>query len=264
MVTKSVLRLLTELSSRKWISKTAGFISKSKMSRTWIPRFAKIYRIPLHEAEKAVSEYESLNDFFTRRLKPGSRPLDGDEQALISPVDGTVASLGAIEDGQILSVKGQPYTIKELLNDSPRAVNYVNGFFYVIYLSPSDYHRIHAPVSGEIVEKDHIPGRVYPVNAFGMTHMRKVLSRNERLITYIRHAAGEVAMIKVGAMNVSSIRYAEPLSEKIGRGDELAYFEFGSTVVLLMENDTFLANGRLKVGDKVRFGQALGTVSAES
>src|SRR5690606_18809828 len=105
------------------------------------------------------------------------------------------------------------------------------GFYIVLYLSPTDYHRIHCPVSGKLLEREHVPGKVYPVNEFGMRHMKGTLSRNERLITYIRHGGGEAAVVKVGAMNVSSIQYVEPLGNTVERGQELAYFEFGSTVV---------------------------------
>ncbi|GAA4855024.1 hypothetical protein GCM10023310_37430 [Paenibacillus vulneris] len=225
-----------------------------------IPRFAKIYGIPVQDAEKHLSEYASLNDFFTRRLKSGLRPVDTAEHTLVSPVDAAITGMGPIEEGLIVNVKGQDYTVEELLNFSPRTVNYKNGFYFVLYLSPTDYHRIHTPIDGNIIEKEHVPGKVYPVNEFGLRQMRRVLSRNERLITYMQHEGGEVAVVKVGAMNVSSIQYVKPLPNTLQRGDELAYFEFGSTVVLLMESDTFLSRSDLHVGSKVKMGEALGTI----
>ena len=251
-------RLFTELSSRKLISKLAGSLAKSSFSKRWIPSFVKAYNIRVEEAEKPLDEYESLNEFFTRRLKPGMRNIDPDESTLISPVDALIVGLGTVEEGQIINVKGQDYSVDELLNGSPRAVNYKNGCYIVLYLSPSDYHRIHAPVSGTIVEKEHIPGRVYPVNDFGMRNLRKVLSRNERLITYIQHECGETALVKVGAMNVSAIRYVEPLPETPEKGQEIAYFEFGSTVVLLMEKGTFQFHDHIHAAMKVRMGDPLG------
>jgi phosphatidylserine decarboxylase len=253
-------RLLTELSSRKWISMLAGLFAKSSWSRRLIPSFAKTYGISIDEAEKQLSEYVSLNDFFTRRLKSGLRPLDEDYTQVISPVDGLITSMGHIQDGLLIGIKGQTYTIHELLNSSPRVINYLHGYYLVIYLSPKDYHRIHAPVTGQIMEKEHVPGKVYPVNDLGLTHMRKVLSRNERLITYIAHETSEVAVVKVGAMNVSSIQYASSLSTHIVRGDELAYFEFGSTVVLLLENDTFSPKATMQVNTKIHMGQSLGVI----
>ncbi|THF73348.1 archaetidylserine decarboxylase [Cohnella fermenti] len=253
-----LMRSMTELSSRKSVSRLTGRLAKSSLSRRFIPRFAALYRIPVEEAEKSLREYACLNDFFTRRLKPGARPLDSEEGALLSPVDALITSCGTIKDGQLLQVKGQDYTIEELLNGSPRTGQYEHGYYWVLYLSPTDYHRIHSPCSGTIVESEHVPGKVYPVNDFGLTCMRRVLSRNERLITYIRHEEGEIAVVKVGALNVSSIRYAEPLPNRLEAGQELAYFEFGSTVVLLAENGTCGECECRKAGDRVKMGQKLG------
>lgn len=255
---KRFFRLLTELSSRKTVSRCTGAFARSRLSRRFIPAFARTYSILIDEAEKLPQEYESLNEFFTRRLKPGMRTIDDAPQTLVSPVDAVITGMGRIQDGTILNVKGQDYSVEELLNRSPRTVNYKNGYFYVLYLSPTDYHRIHSPVAGTIIEKEHVPGKVYPVNEFGLTQMRRVLSRNERLITYINHELGEVAVVKVGALNVSSIQYVNLLPNTPNRGDELAYFEFGSTVVLLAENDTLQARSDLDIGSKVKMGEALG------
>lgn len=258
-----LLRAMTELSSRKFISRMTGSFAKSPLSRRLIPKFAAMYRIPIDEAEKPLAEYSTLNEFFTRRLAPGSRSVDDTPDALVSPVDARIAACGPIDNGALMQVKGQDYSLEELLNRSPRTGQYRGGYYWVLYLSPTDYHRIHAPCSGEIVETEHIPGKVYPVNERGLTLLRRVLSRNERLITYIRHSGGEIAVVKVGALNVSSIKYAEPLARVLKRGQELAYFEFGSTVVLLTEDDTCLPLITFQPGDRVRMGQLLGTLVSE-
>lgn len=255
-----LLRSMTELSSRKWISRMTGRLAQSTFSRGFIRLFAQIYQIQIQEAEKPISEYRSLNEFFTRRLKPGARLIDNDPATLVSPVDALITSAGPVKSGTIFNIKGQDYTIEELLGDSSRATKYSSGFHVVLYLSPADYHRIHVPIDGTIVERVHIPGKVYPVNEFGLRHMKRVLSRNERLTTYIRHCGGEVAVIKIGAMNVSSIKYVEPLAKDVEKGQELAYFEFGSTVVLLTEDHTFTLRGKLIPGTKVRMGESLGTL----
>lgn len=255
---KRLLRLMTELSSRKWLSHLVGQFSHSRLSRHLIPAFIRIYQIPAHEAEKELHEYRSLNEFFSRRLKIGLRAIDATADAMVSPVDATITAMGTIDTGTILNVKGQDYTIEELLAQSPRFENYVNGYAFVLYLSPTDYHRIHSPVTGVQIEREHLKGKVYPVNDFAMTHIRSVLSRNERLITYIKHEFGEVAVVKVGALNVSSIRYADESVTKWQIGDELAYFEFGSTVVLLTESGTFTPRGDLALGSTVKMGELLG------
>ncbi|OPA80154.1 phosphatidylserine decarboxylase [Paenibacillus selenitireducens] len=260
---KTLLRYMTELSSRKWISQLTGKFAHSSASRHLIPRFAKIYGIRIDDAEKELQEYRTLNQFFTRRLKPGLRPIDPNPDTLVSPVDALITGMGSIEDGLILNVKGQDYTLEELLNRSPYVDTYKHGTYFVLYLSPTDYHRIHTPVAGQFVESEHVLGKVYPVNDFGLNHMKRVLSRNERLITYIRHQYGEVAVVKVGAMNVSSIQYVKPVAKSWEKGQDLAYFEFGSTVVLLTENGTFTPRSDLGLGSKVKMGEALGTLHSQ-
>jgi phosphatidylserine decarboxylase len=263
-MTKWLLRSMTELSSRKWISRLTGKFAQSAASRHFIPRFVAAYGIKADEAEKPLGDYRTLNEFFTRRLKPGSRAVDDAADSLVSPVDALVTGAGYIEKGTLLNVKGQNYTVEELLAGSPRTANYMSGFYLVLYLSPTDYHRIHVPVTGHVVEREHIPGKVYPVNDFGLRHMRRVLSRNERLITYMSNASGEVAVIKVGAMNVSSIRYIVPMKDDLERGEELACFEFGSTVVLLMEDGSFEPRSDMMPGVKVRMGERLGTQTSKA
>jgi phosphatidylserine decarboxylase len=257
---KPLFRLLTELSSRKSISRLTGAFAQSKVSRGLISRFARTYGIRIEDAEKEIKEYATLNEFFTRRLKQGLRPVDKAPDALTSPVDALITGIGPISEGLMMNIKGQDYTIEELLNRSPRTISYKNGYYFVLYLSPTDYHRIHSPVTGTIIEKEHVPGKVYPVNDFGLRQMRRVLSRNERLISYMEHPYGEVAVVKVGAMNVSSIRYANPLPNQLAAGDELAFFEFGSTVVLLIETNTFTCRSDLQLGSKVKMGERLGTL----
>lgn len=255
---KPFFKLLTELSSRRWISNLTGKLAKSTLSKRWIRRFANIYNINVSEAEKSIEEYTSLNDFFTRRLKPGSRPIHPDPSALVSPVDAVITGMGSIDKEVILHVKGQEYSLLDLLNHSPRTINYEQGFYFVLYLSPRDYHRIHAPVSAKIIEKDRIRGKVYPVHNFSLTNIKKVLSRNERLVTYLSHEFGEIAVTKIGALNVASIQYADGLSNEIERGQELAFFEFGSTVVLLTESGIFEPDSSLHLGSKVKVGERLG------
>lgn len=259
-----LFRSMTELTSRKWISKITGAFAESPLSRFLIPTFARTYGINVDEAEKPIEQYRTLNEFFTRRLKDGMRSIDSDQSALISPVDALVTSCGPIERGVLLNVKGQDYSISEMLADDQRSKQYEHGYYMVLYLSPTDYHRIHSPASGRIVSSVHLPGKVYPVNHFGLTHMKSVLSRNERLITYIETAHSTVAAVKVGAMNVSSIYYVDANKKQIERGEELAYFAFGSTVVLLMETGTFDVDPAIVPNTKVTMGQRLGMLHRKS
>jgi phosphatidylserine decarboxylase len=259
---KPIYKLLTELSSRKTISQITGAFAKSGISKAFIPHFAKTYGIKLEEAEKAIHEYPTLNAFFTRRLKKGVRTIDPSENAVVSPVDAVITGIGEIKDGTILSVKGQRYTIAEMLEEPELEKIYRNGHYVVLYLSPTDYHRIHTPISGKIIKHVHKAGKYYPVNDFGLKHMKRVLSRNERLITYMSNPYTEIAVVKVGALNVASIQLNDRLKNvtKVKKGEELAYFEFGSTVVLLLKESTFQFESHLKEGDKVQVGEKLGTM----
>ena len=256
-----LFRLLTQLSSRKFISRITGAFARSRFSRMLIPMFARSYQIDIQEAELPLEHYATLNSFFTRRLKPDVRVIDQTPRLLVSPVDAAITGMGPIENGQLLQVKGQDYTVNQLLEDPLLGATFANGWFFVLYLSPRDYHRIHAPIAGTVVVSRHMKGKVYPVNEFGLRQIKRVLSRNERLLTQLEGDAGEghVAVIKVGAMNVSSIQYAhQPLPTQFERGEELAYFAFGSTVVLLTENRSFQPRVDLAIGSAVRMGEALG------
>ncbi|CAH1211948.1 Phosphatidylserine decarboxylase proenzyme [Paenibacillus auburnensis] len=257
---KQLLRLMTELSSHRWLSRLMGAFSHSRLSRFLIPVFIRTYHIPAAEAEKPSGEYHTLNEFFSRRLKPGMRIVADGADVVASPVDALITAMGEIHSGTIMNVKGQDYLLEELLNHSPHMELYKKGFFFVLYLSPTDYHRIHSPLTGRKIESDYIRGRAYPVNEFGMRHMKSVLSRNERLITYIAGANGEAAVVKVGAMNVSSIHYSDAEADQWQIGEDLAYFEFGSTVVLLLENGTFTPRPGLTSETKVKMGELLGTL----
>lgn len=258
---KPIYKLLTQLSSRKSISKITGKMAKSRASKAFIPHFAKTYQINVEEAEKQLHEYPTLNHFFTRRLKAGARVIDSSADSLVSPVDALITGMGEIKDGTILNVKGQTYTISEMLGDSTEESYYRNGQFIVLYLSPTDYHRIHSPISGQILKHVHKQGKYYPVNDFGLKHMTRVLSRNERLITYLSNSVTRVAVVKVGALNVASIQLNPDLkAEHVEKGEELAYFEFGSTVVLLIKEGTFQFEPTLSEGKRVRMGEKIGSL----
>lgn len=261
MPSKQIFTWLTQLTSNQVISKSVGRLAKSKISRKWIPSFAKAYNIPVEEAELAVGEYPSLNAFFTRRLKPGARPIDEEANSIVSPVDALITACGYMEDGKLLEVKGQTYSLEELVNHNPRAESFRSGFFYVLYLSPRDYHRIHVPVDGVLEETEEIAGRVFPVNHASMTNIRHVLSRNYRINSYIQHPVGQVGVVKVAALNVASIQFVDGVQPQhpLKKGDELAYFEFGSTIVLLLEQGKYAPDTSVGVGSRVKMGERLGS-----
>ncbi len=261
------------------LSHLMGLLSASSGSRALIPWFARAFAIDLDEAERPLGSYASLTDFFTRRLKPGRRVADPGAASVVSPVDGTVAEYGRIDQGTMVQAKGRSYTVEALLGDAQRAEQFANGSYLTIYLSPRDYHRIHSPVDGVVTGASYIPGRLFPVNAFGVRAVDRLFARNERLITYLTGEAGTVAVVKVGATMVGSARVvydAELRTQRrparvdhrtfsgpwLHKGDELGWFEFGSTVILLFEQGRVQLRPCLQTGQRILMGQAVGTMVA--
>lgn len=258
------------------LSRTAGRLARSPLSRFAIPLFIRRFRIDTEEAEKPWREYPNLLEFFIRKLKPGARPVDPSPNTGISPVDGVISQLGDITENTLIQTKGMTYRLVDLLGgDSEQAARYEGGKFVTIYLSPRDYHRIHAPADGEVTHVSYIPGHLFPVNDFGVRTIPGLFVRNERLITYLRTALGVIAVVKVGATNVGSIRlnfdpkvfthsaerrgvrkvYETP--PRLAKGQEMGRFEFGSTVILLFEPGRVEWTSDWKPGTILKMGQPI-------
>jgi phosphatidylserine decarboxylase len=254
------------------ISTIAGKLAKSSFSKLFIPLFAKIYHINLDETERPLSSYRSLNDFFTRKLKLGSRIVDS-KSTVVSPVDGTIAQVGKINDGTLIQAKGIDYSIEKLIS-VPEHKGFLNGYYMTIYLSPTNYHRIHSPIDGEIIGYEYIPGKLFPVNKLGVNYVKGLFTKNERLTTFFKVNNQSAALVKVGAFIVGSIQitYDENVHQKhrgkhynknithaisVGKGDELGWFEFGSTVILLLDESFDEFDQHLTPGTKVVMGQIL-------
>jgi phosphatidylserine decarboxylase len=271
-----ILLFLMKLMPTHAISRMVGQIAEGPLSQGIIPFFAKHFGIALDEAEKQVHEYKSLNAFFTRKLKPGMRPIAEEPNLLVSPADGKIAAFGTIKEGKLIQAKDVSYTVWGLLGLSmDEARRYHGGSFITIYLSPRDYHRVHSPVSGHITDYSYLPGTLFPVNAFGVRAVEGLFAKNERLITFIESTAGRVGVVKVGATMVGSVkvRYSEtattnvrsgnierevlPQPIPIEKGEEIGYFRFGSTVVLVFEEGAIDFVPGLKEGRMVQMGEKI-------
>lgn len=225
----------------------------SFLNRFIISNFAKAYHINLDEAELPIEAYPSLGDFFVRKLKPGCRPL-GSTWAL-HPADSVITQAAKIADGKLIQAKQKTYTLESFLKDARAFEKYNEGLFLTYYLCPTDYHRVHSPVSGMIKRVVHIPGALWPVNQWSTENIRELFSINERVLVEIETERGLVGVMFVGATNVgqivlsfdSEIRGNQLLSTavyeknyeksyenlQIKKGDELGMFRMGSTVVML-------------------------------
>jgi len=247
-----------------------------------IHSFLKIYAVNLDEvAESVPNDFMTFNDFFIRELKSGSRPVDSSDSSIVSPADGFISSAGYIEKDSLLQAKGLDYKLEELLaTDLDEAQSYYDGSYATIYLAPFNYHRVHAPLSGELVAARFVPGTLFSVNQTTVSNVRGLFVRNERLICHFRTAAGPCAVIFVGAMNVGSIttpwtgeirprkgnvvenidlrNVTSPRS--VNKGDLLGWFNMGSTVILLLPPQTCVWRTDLSAGDSLRMGEAIGQI----
>ncbi|MDN4073283.1 archaetidylserine decarboxylase [Fictibacillus terranigra] len=270
-----VAKLFISMLPQNGISRIAGSFGRSKMSRWYVKPYAKMYDINVSEIEKPIQDYKHLTEFFSRRLKINARPIEQSPASIISPVDGVVSQMGRIQRGTLIQAKGIDYSVHSLLGEAKK--DFDEGSFITIYLSPKDYHRIHMPLDGEITSSTYIPGRLFPVNDIGVNHVKGLFTKNERLITYADTDAGEVAIVKVGAFIVGSVKvvYSEPYkrarrkvlktairAEHFKKGSEIGHFEFGSTVILLFQNGQIDIDPSIKPGTAVKMGQKIGKIPA--
>ncbi|MBO9830025.1 phosphatidylserine decarboxylase [Xanthomonas sp. A2111] len=263
-------RLLSSLARRLAYSSRPGL--KQWLIDTVVRRFG----VDLSEAAQPDAHaYPTFNAFFTRALKPGARVADPDPQALLMPADGRISQLGRIEDGRIFQAKGQSFTAAELLGDDAAAVPFANGLYATVYLSPRDYHRVHMPWTGTLRETVHVPGRLFSVGTDAVRSVPRLFARNERLVCHFDTDFGPMVSVMVGALLVSGVetvwsgveipRYADRITRKDWRGkgitlqrfEEMARFNYGSTVIVLLPPGVAAFDPALAAESPVRLGQAL-------
>ena len=240
-------------------------------------RMIKTFNINLDEAQsKNYDDYAHFNAFFTRALKPEARTIDAAKDSLVSPVDGVISQLGKIDYDLILQAKGHHYTIKDLLA-TEITEDFTNGLFMTIYLSPKDYHRIHAPLDCQIKAMRHVPGRLFSVAEWTTQKIPRLFARNERLVNHLQTPIGHVAYVYVGAILVSSIEtvsngvitppYANEVTDilvqgqsQYRKGEEMGRFNMGSTVIMLFPKSSVTFNRELQAGSELKLGQKIGTL----
>lgn len=267
---------------RNRISRALGVAADVRGPRAVLDRsietFCRVYGVDLSDALVPDAGYASFNEFFTRRLVPGARPIDTDPLSIVSPADGKLDDLGPIDVASTLTVKGKLYDLADLLVDASAAARYEGGTFFVVYLAPRHYHRVHAPVDGPVERIRYVPGTLFPVNSIGTEHVPRLFARNERISIVQRNPRyGEVTTIMVGAIGVGRIGLSfddvrtnsgdAPGVREYGsdaptlrRGDELGVFNLGSTAVVLVgpHRDLSFAveRGRsIRVGERVAGGR---------
>lgn len=246
-----ILRVLP----RRRVSQAMGVLAEHEWSeplgRAVVGLYSRAYDIDTAQCEKK-SGWRSFDEFFTRELKTGARPIEGDDRVVVSPADGRIESPGPISSSSTFMVKGRPYRVEELVGDSTEARRYVGGAGCVVYLSPRDYHRVHSPVRGRITEIRSLPGDYFPVNSIGLRHVKDLFARNRRVAICIdtppEVGLGRVTVVMVAAMVVGRITVSGvdapdvPLglhrmnpALEVERGSELGVFHLGSTAVVFVE-----------------------------
>ncbi len=246
---------------------------ESKFVPKSIEIFSKIFKVNLNDAiYPEPNHYKTFNEFFIRELKPELRPIASSK--IVSPVDGTISQFGKIIDSSLVQAKGVNYSLDALLGgNKERSEYYKNGQFITIYLSPKDYHRIHMPCSGKLLEQTHIPGRLYSVALHTVNTIKGIFARNERVIASFETKYGPMAMVLVGAINVAAIETVwaglitppkgETLTSKnynnknisLNKGEEMGRFNMGSTVILLFSENSPELKG-LDINQSVIMGQS--------
>jgi phosphatidylserine decarboxylase len=267
--TARILRALPRARIGRAIGRLADRPWSRPVGRAVVGLYSHVYDVAFDECEKS-GDWASFDAFFTRRLRDGSRPIDPDPHTVLSPADGRVESTGAVDAGGAFVVKGRPYSVAELVGGEAEARRFEGGAGCVVYLSPRDYHRVHAPVGGLLRRIRSMPGDYYPVNAIGMRHVANLFCRNRRVAIEIEAdgGLGNVTVVMVVAMIVGRITtvgidaHDVPLGDhtfdpplRLARGEEIGVFHLGSTAVVLVEKR---ATGKWLVHEgPVRYGQGL-------
>jgi phosphatidylserine decarboxylase len=271
VVTFAAAQLLRVL-PRSAISKALGSLCEANLpaplARAVVATYSRAFDVATHEADPAGIPYRSFDAFFTRKLRAGLRTVEGNARTFVSPADGVLSVIGRIEPRGAIRVKQQDYTLETLIGDAKWARELNGGAFGVVYLSPRDYHRVHAPVDGEIVRVRGIEGDRWPVNSIGERYVRGLFVKNRRVVVEILSPTfGRVAVVFVGAMIVGRMtvvgidqadvvgdhRVAPPAP--IARGDELGAFHLGSTVVFAVGPEFFGRFTREK--GEIAYGQSI-------
>ena len=265
------------------IARSAAYSTRPWLKQALIDTVTRRFGVDLDEAAQPdPTAYPTFNAFFTRALKPGARVPDPDPRALLMPADGRISQLGRIEtDGRIFQAKGRSFTAAQLLGDAEAARVFAGGSFATVYLSPRDYHRVHMPWTGTLRETVHVPGRLFSVGTEAVRDVPGLFARNERLVCHFDTDFGPMASVMVGALLVSGVEtvwsgveipdYADEVVRRDWRGQgivlerfaEMARFNYGSTVIVLLPPGAATRSPELAAETPVRLGQTLARLRAD-
>ncbi|SDM82837.1 phosphatidylserine decarboxylase [Psychrobacillus sp. OK028] len=246
---------MIELTNGKWSSSLIRSFTQSKVSKRIIPSYIKYFNISTHDMIQKINDFPTLHEFFIRKVTEASRPIDEKAASIISPVDATIETFGDITAEGLFYVKQKTYSLQDMLGSDKIASFYQNGKYIVLYLSPAEYHRIHSPVDGKVLNQFILGAKSYPVNKWGLQFGKQTISGNYRMLTELEMPNEKRCIhIKVGAMFVNSIELTNT-SATWNKGEEVGYFSFGSTVVMLFESNSVEFSSNVQPGKFVRMGE---------
>lgn len=273
----TLLKATESITPLSTMTKLSGFITSKPLgffTQLLIKQFIQAYNINMNEIkEPDLTKYKTFNDFFTRELKEGQRPIDP-TAAVVSPVDGTIGYAGTIASGRMIQAKGIDYSLLELLGGNKDDERFFKDKgFTCIYLSPSNYHRIHMPIDGQLIKTIHIPGKHFPVGYKNISYLENLYTLNERLVCMFKTQYGMFCIVMVAAALVGGIQtsWEGIIKRKKGiavtdyrnkdymysKGAEIGMFKYGSTVICLWENPKFNIRSQIKNSAPIKYGEGL-------
>ncbi|HQO01770.1 MAG TPA: archaetidylserine decarboxylase [Spirochaetota bacterium] len=279
-----LLIFIFKIIPKSLLSRIFGYITRIPMPQFLLNPVIRLYSrkfgVRTEEILYPAGGFRTFNSFFTRKVKNGVHVIDSGRGSVVSPVDGRIDQFGTIEKTAMIQAKGISFSLEDLI-PSATHLEFVDGSFMTLYLSPGDYHRIHSPVDGNVVGFFSLPGKLFTVQEFMVKGLTGLFTKNERMISYINTEYGLAGVCKVGAMNVGRIGvvydedyrsnrlircrkehfFDDDSQMTMRRGDELGRFNLGSTIILLFQKD-MVRFGSFRCGDTVRMGQKIGTLSA--
>jgi phosphatidylserine decarboxylase len=266
--------LLTNRVPRRWLTLLMGRLSPLEvplLSSAAIGLWEMFSDLDLSEARE--SRFRSVQDCFTRELKPGARPVEQDPATLVSPCDAIVGACGVIESGTVVQAKGFPYTLDDLLTDAALAREYEGGQYVTLRITPTMYHRFHAPHDLDVEHVTYVSGDTWNVYPIALRRVQRLFCRNERAILRCRRTSSgsPFLLVPVAAILVASIRLhcadvllhlkykgpnQIPCRARYAKGQEMGWFQHGSTIIALMPKGLALCDG-VREGRRIRMGEAL-------
>lgn len=276
---KNLYYVLLWLLPKNIASAFVGFLVSLNLPKTWtawlIKGFIKVFGVNVAESKHPIEHFKSLQQFFIRELNDNARPINQEENSIVSPADGVISQEGVITNGKLIQAKGRTYSVLDLVKDQALADTFADGHFFTLYLSPKDYHRFHMPLASTISETIFVPGALWPVNRWAVDNVENLFAVNERTITKAHCQATGLPflVIAVGACMVGKIElnYLPTLKSNpwpgrfipsgeqqiiMGKGQELGKFMFGSTIILLF-SPGFNLDVNVTLPQKIQMGEKL-------